>query len=89
MHIVSHRRHRRNRERGSILILAGLTIFVLLAFAGLALDASYTYFHKRAMQVAADAGAYGGALELLRGNTGITARQGSKIDRYKNKCEHP
>jgi len=73
MHIVSHRRHRRNRERGSILILAGLTIFVLLAFAGLALDASYTYFHKRAMQVAADAGAYSGALELLRGNTGITA----------------
>jgi hypothetical protein len=73
MQIVSHRRNHRNREKGSILILGVLTIFVVMAFAGLALDASYMYFHKRAMQTAADAGAYGGALELLRGNTGITA----------------
>jgi hypothetical protein len=54
-------------------MLGTLTLFVVTAFAGLALDASYMYFHKRAMQTAADAGAYGGALELLRGNTGITA----------------
>jgi Putative Flp pilus-assembly TadE/G-like len=69
----SHCRNYRSREKGSILLLGAVTIFVVLAFAGLALDASYMYFHKRAMQTAADAGAYAGALELLRGNTGITA----------------
>jgi hypothetical protein len=73
MQIVNHRRNHRNREKGSILILGVLTMFVVLAFAGLALDASYMYFHKRNMQTAADAGAYGGALELLRGNTDTTA----------------
>jgi len=72
MQIVNHRRHRRNREKGSILMLGALTMFVVMAFAGLALDASYMYFHKRNMQTAADAGAYGGALELLRGNTDTT-----------------
>jgi uncharacterized membrane protein len=54
-------------------MLGGVTIFVVMAFAGLALDASYMYFRKRAMQTAADAGAYAGALELLRGNTSPTA----------------
>ena len=70
MKTLSDRSHSRNRERGSILMLGALTIFVAAAFAGLALDASYMYFHKRTMQTAADAGAYGGALELLRGNDG-------------------
>jgi len=65
-------RDTRSQERGSIMMLGALTLFVVTAFAGLALDASYMYFHKRAMQTAADAGAYGGALELLRGNTGTT-----------------
>jgi hypothetical protein len=69
----NHRYHSRNREKGSILILGVLTMFVVMAFAGFALDASYMYFHKRAMQTAADAGAYGGALELLRGSTATTA----------------
>jgi Putative Flp pilus-assembly TadE/G-like len=73
MQIVNHRRNNRSREKGSILMLGTLTMFVVTAFAGLSLDASYMYFHKRAMQTAADAGAYGGALELLRGNTGVTA----------------
>jgi putative Flp pilus-assembly TadE/G-like protein len=72
MQIVNHRRDRRNREKGSILMLGAVAIFVVMAFAGLALDASYMYFHKRAMQTAADAGAYSGALELLRGNTDTT-----------------
>jgi Putative Flp pilus-assembly TadE/G-like len=73
MQFIGHRRNGISREKGSILMLGTLMIFVVFAFAGLALDASYMYFHKRAMQTAADAGAYGGALELLRGNTGITA----------------
>ncbi|HEX5430639.1 MAG TPA: pilus assembly protein TadG-related protein [Bryobacteraceae bacterium] len=65
---------RGNRERGSILILGALTMLVVLAFTGLALDTSYMFFQKRTMQTAADAGAYGGALELLRGDSaGVTA----------------
>jgi hypothetical protein len=54
------------------MILAAVTMVVLLGFMGLALDASYMYFHKRAMQTAADAGAYAGALEKLRGATDVT-----------------
>jgi hypothetical protein len=46
---------------------------VLVAFLGLALDASYMYFHKRTMQTAADAGAYAGALEKLRGTVDVTS----------------
>jgi hypothetical protein len=58
-------------ERGTLVILGALTLCVLTAFAGLALDASYMYFHKRKMQTAADAGAYAGALTKLRGSTSI------------------
>src|ERR1044071_1629837 len=71
MTITSHNRKHQGRERGSILLLGVLTMFVLLAFAGLALDSCYMYFHKRNMQTAADAGAYAGALEKLRGNSDV------------------
>src|SRR5258708_25193788 len=70
---TTSRRCNRNGERGVIMILAAATIIVLVAFMGLALDASYMYFHKRAMQTAADAGAYAGALEKLRGTVDVTA----------------
>jgi len=66
-------RHHRNRERGSILLLSLTMMFVIMGFVGLALDASYMYFHRRAMQTAADAGAYGGAMELLRSKSDTTA----------------
>jgi hypothetical protein len=72
MHIT-RRRHFRDRQKGSILLLGVVSMFVMLGFVGLALDACYMYFHKRAMQTAADAGAYGAALELLRGGTATTA----------------
>jgi len=71
MHTGNYNRNHRNGERGSILILGALTMVILMAFMGLALDASYMYFHKRNMQTAADAGAYAGALEKLRGNTDV------------------
>ena len=66
-------RHHRNRERGSILLLSLTMMFVIMGFVGLALDASYMYFHRRAMQTAADAGAYGAAMELLRAKSDTTA----------------
>jgi hypothetical protein len=56
-------------EKGSIMFLGALTMVVVTAFMGLAVDACYMYYHRRAMQAAADAGAYGGALEILRGNS--------------------
>src|SRR5882672_9666852 len=57
---------RRQGQTGSILVIGTLSIVVLFAFMGLALDSSYMYFHKRRMQTAADAGAFAGAQELLR-----------------------
>lgn len=79
-------RRRAGRERGSIVILAALSAAVLMAFTGLALDASYMYFHKRRMQTAADAGAYAGALEKLRGTTDIVvaARKDSSLNGFTN-----
>jgi len=71
MQAASHNLNRRQGEKGSILILGSITMVVLMAFMGLALDASYMYFHKRRMQTAADVGAYGGAIEKLRGSTDV------------------
>jgi hypothetical protein len=65
--------HRNKSEKGSILMLGAVTMLVLVAFMGLALDASYMHFHRRTMQTAADAGAYAGALEKLRGTSNESA----------------
>jgi hypothetical protein len=73
MYLKTHLRNGRNREKGSILMLGALTIIAVTAFMGLALDASYMYFHKRTMQTAADAGAYAGALEKMRNTTNEAA----------------
>lgn len=81
MQAFSHPRNG-NREKGAILILSAIVVFVLAGFLGLALDAAYMYFHKRAMQTAADAAAYAGALERLRGNSG--AVYAAKVDASMN-----
>ena len=77
---------RNNLQKGSIFLLGTVSIFVLIAFTGLALDACYMYFHRRAMQTAADAGAYGGALELLRGKS--DAEAAAKYDASLNGFTH-
>lgn len=71
---------RRQRETGIIVIMAALTMFVLLGCIGLALDASFLYFQKRRMQTAADAGAYGAALEKLRGHDNTAASAAAQND---------
>ena len=58
---------RRHRERGMAILMMALLLALFLAFAGLVLDGGHMYFEKRRMQGAADAAAYGGALELKRG----------------------
>ncbi len=75
---------RRRRETGIIVILAALSMFVLMAFMGLALDASFLYFQKRRMQTAADAAAYAGALEKLRGNSNTAATSAAMNDSSLN-----
>ena len=57
----------RKRERGIAAVLMAILFAVFLAFGGLVLDGGRIYFEKRRMQAAADAAAYGGALELRRG----------------------
>jgi hypothetical protein len=46
---------------------------VLGGFAGLVFDGGMLYYEKRRMQSAADAGAMGGAWEIVRGNTNLGA----------------
>jgi len=60
--------HRPRRgESGVAVIMMAILMGVFLAFGGLVLDGGRIYFEKRRMQAAADAAAYGGALELKRG----------------------
>jgi len=47
--------------------MMAILIALFLAFGGLVLDGGRIYFEKRRLQAAADAAAYGGALELKRG----------------------
>jgi hypothetical protein len=75
----------RQKERGTVLIFFALFVLTLVAFMGLAFDASYLYYEKRRVQTAADAGAMGGAQEIFRGNTtAVTsaARHDSALNRY-------
>ena len=58
-------------EHGAVLIMAAGMMVVLMLFVGLALDVGGFYAHKRALQTAADAGAYQGGYELNRGNTSL------------------
>ncbi|MBI1897394.1 MAG: hypothetical protein HYS04_12845 [Acidobacteria bacterium] len=59
-------------------------IFALFGFLGLALDASYLYFHKRNMQTAADAGAFAGALEKMRASSSTAIVAAAKQDTSRN-----
>ena len=51
-------------ESGQAIIIVGLSLVVLLGFAGLAIDVGNAYFTQRELQKAADAAALSGALEL-------------------------
>lgn len=80
------RPNRKNR-RGIALPMMALLIAVLLAFAGLVLDGGRLYFEKRKMQAAADAGAFAGAHEVKRGNTGrvdIASKEDARLNSYEH-----
>jgi Putative Flp pilus-assembly TadE/G-like len=56
-------------EQGSILILAGLSAMVMIAFMGLATDVAILYAQRQGMQNAADAAALGAARAYAAGNS--------------------
>jgi Flp pilus assembly protein TadG len=55
-------------QRGVVLILVALSLFVLLGFAAFAIDFGYAYVVRNQLQNAADASALAGASVLFRSN---------------------
>ena len=68
-------------QRGTIFLTLLYGLPVLLAMVGLAVDFGQYYLMKRQTQTAADAGAWGGALQRARG---ITKNGQLDIDLIKN-----
>jgi hypothetical protein len=66
------------KERGFVLVTMIVSLTVLLAFLGLAIDVGYQQYMKVRMQTAADAAALGGARELAASGSSnvVTAAQG-------------
>ena len=69
-----NRTHTRN-ERGSIIILVGLSSIVLLAFVGLAIDVGRMYAARAELSRAVDAAALAGVLEFDGTPTGLANAQ--------------
>jgi uncharacterized membrane protein len=72
------------RQSGFVLVTSALTILVLLAFVGMAIDVGYLQFSKRRIQSAADAAAQGAALQLSTGASNDTAKAEGRYDSAKN-----
>jgi hypothetical protein len=70
---------RRNHERGQVLPLVAICLAVLMGFAGLAVDVGYAEYQQRQQQAAADAGAIGGAQQMLYSGCGAAAAGTSAI----------
>src|SRR5262245_61493895 len=58
-------------EKGSIMVLAALSMMVLLGIAALSVDASFTYDMSHKLHATGDAAAATGAFEVHR-NSGVT-----------------
>ncbi|MCH9052193.1 MAG: hypothetical protein IIA72_14115 [Proteobacteria bacterium] len=65
---------------GSVMLMSGLMMPVLIGFAGLGLDVTIWYLAKRQIQTAADAGAIAGAHTLAKGGSKGAAQQAADID---------
>jgi Flp pilus assembly protein TadG len=59
----------RKDERGAVAVIVALLLPVLIGMVGVAVEVGYWFSEKRELQTAADAGAIGGAFELLNGNS--------------------
>jgi hypothetical protein len=67
-------RDRRAVERGSVLVLTALIMFIVLGFAALVLDIGQLFITRRQIQNAADAAALAGGMELPGDVAGAIAR---------------
>ena len=54
------------QERGAVLVLVGVLMFVLIGFAALAIDLGHLYVVRNELQNAADSGALAGAHNLYK-----------------------
>jgi Flp pilus assembly protein TadG len=75
---------KRNRESGQALVFVGLSLVVLTAVVGLAIDMGYLRYTKRRLQTAADSAAIAGASELNNGNYYTAALNDSKSNGFEN-----
>ncbi|MBL1378443.1 TadE/TadG family type IV pilus assembly protein [Zobellella iuensis] len=74
MQALSHRK----QQKGAVLILVTVAMFVLLGFTALALDGGYLLLNKTRVQDAVDAAALSGAKTLDDGGTQAQAEQAVK-----------
>ena len=66
-------------SRGVALPMMGLLLLALVAVTGLVIDDGHLYFQGRRIQIAAEGGAYSGAMELRRDNNTRIDREGKYI----------
>ena len=75
-------------ERGAMIVLVALSITVMLAFTGLAVDVGWWYTIQRQNQSGADAAAISAAYQVLNGNTNVAndltpvATQAATLNHY-------
>jgi Flp pilus assembly protein TadG len=74
----------RHRESGQALVLVTVSLVVLIAVLGLAIDMGYLRYTKRRLQTAADSAAIAGASELNGGNYRAAALNDSKSNGFEN-----
>jgi len=72
------------RQRGSIAILGTLTMTALFGMLGLTFDAAYLYHLRRNAQMAADAGAKAGSIEMQNGSSNDTVKDQAKAEAATN-----
>lgn len=86
----NHRgRRRASNEAGQVLLLTALAMIVLIGSLALATDVGYWRYVKRNMQKAADAGAIGGATELIYnvGNIDFGAKRDTSLNGFTHNQE--
>jgi hypothetical protein len=86
----NHRgRRRASNEAGQVLLLTALAMIVLIGFLALATDVGFFRYVKRNMQKAADAGAIGGATELIYnvGNIDFGAKRDTLLNGFTHNQE--
>src|ERR1700733_11238123 len=75
---------KRSHESGQALVFVGLSLVVLTAVVGLAIDMGYLRYTKRRLQTAADSAAIAGASELNNGNYYTAALNDSKSNGFED-----